>query len=177
MTLARLGAAMRSMVTRGKVTQSGVGSRVVCMVTGLDGEIYPVELVHPFGMSARPVPGSDVVLLQVLGSRDHQIALAGDATGGSIADLAEGEVGLSSFGHRIVLRTDRIEITAGGSLPIAISGAGPIHVVSTGGPISATAGSASVTLAQSGAITAASASAIQLNAPSVTVNGHQVQVI
>ncbi len=36
MSLARLGSAIRSMVTRAKVVQSGVGPRVVVQVQGLD---------------------------------------------------------------------------------------------------------------------------------------------
>ena len=99
--IARLGSAVRSMVTRATVQQSGVGARVLVQVNGLNNETYAVELLHPPGISARPVRGADVVLLQVLGSRDHVVALGGDTTGGSIPDLAEGEVGLSGFGSRI----------------------------------------------------------------------------
>jgi phage gp45-like len=112
MSLARVGAALRSMVTRGKVVQSGVGARVIVQVQGLDKEQWTVEMLHPFGMSGRPKRGSDVVLLQVLGSRDHVVAIGGDAVGGSIGDLAEGEVGISGFGARIVFRADRLEVTS-----------------------------------------------------------------
>ena len=45
MSLARLGSAIRSMVTRAKVVQSGVGPRVVVQVQGLDKEEWTVELL------------------------------------------------------------------------------------------------------------------------------------
>src|SRR3954467_2700602 len=112
MSLARVASALRSMVTRATVQQSGVGPRIVVQVAGLDQETFAVELLHPAGISARPRRGADVVLLQVCGARDHLVAIGGDGVGDSIPDLAEGEVGISAFGARVVFRTNKLEVTA-----------------------------------------------------------------
>ena len=112
MSLAGLVNAIRTVVSRGKVRASTVGSRTVLQVTGLDGEVKQnVELLLPPGYSARPGVGSDVMLLQVLGQRDHLVALAGDAIGDAIPDLADGEFGLRSGTRTIVFRAGHIEIT------------------------------------------------------------------
>lgn len=97
---ARLIAAIRSLVTRGKVTDSRVGPRTLLQITGLEGEVKQlVELLLPPGYSARPLSGADVTVLQVLGSRDHLVGLGGDAAGqDAIADLAPGEFGLRHAG-------------------------------------------------------------------------------
>jgi phage baseplate assembly protein V len=149
----RLASAVRSMLTRGKVTRATVGARTLLQVTGLDGEtIEQVEHLMPPGYSARPAVGADVLLMQVCGSRDHLVALGGDATGNAIANLALGEVGLTAFGNQVVLRTDHVEVTTTGSAAIAIT---------AGGTISLTAG----------------AGAINLNAPGgVIVNGVTLSV-
>lgn len=160
MSLARLASAVRSMVTRARVAQSGVGSRVIVQVVGLDKEAYSVELLHPYGMSARPPVGADVVLLQVLGSRDHVVALGGDTVGGAVPDLAQGEFGFSAFGCRIVFRTDRLEVSSA-TLPVTITAGNGLNATVTGNVI------------------VASTTNIQLNAPAdnVTVNGRKVQLI
>src|SRR4051794_835951 len=159
MSLARLAAALRSMVTRATVQQSGVGPRIVVQVAGLDQEVFAVELLHPSGISARPRRGSDVVLLQVCGARDHVVAIGGDNVGDSIPDLAEGEVGMSAFGSRVVFRADRIEVTA------------------TTHPVMVTAGNGLTANVTGTAVVAATA--IQLNAPgdNVRVNGRLVQLV
>lgn len=158
MSLDNLHGTLTSMVTRGKVALATVGQRIMLQMTGMSNEtLSGVELLHPFGYSALPPAGADLVMLQVLGQRGHIVALGGDALGGAIADLGPGECGLSAVpGTQIVMHTDRIEITAN-DLPIVIN-----------------AGTAPVTVnAQN--ITLAGAS-IALNAPAVTVNGHAVQV-
>jgi phage gp45-like len=158
--IARLGSAVRSMVTRATVQQSGVGARVLVQVNALNNETYAVELLHPAGISARPKVGADVVLLQVLGSRDHLVALGGDAVGDSIADLAEGEVGMAAFGCRVVFRTDRLEVTAP-SLPVVVTAGNGLTANVTGNAI------------------VTSTTQIEMNAPgdNVTVNGRRVQLI
>jgi phage gp45-like len=159
MSRAQIGITLRSMVTRAKVVQSGVGPRVLVQVQGLDKEQWTVELLHPPGMSARPRRGADVVLLQVLGSRDHVVAIGGDSVGGSIKDLAEGEVGISGFGARVVFRADRLEITSA-SLPVKVTAGNGLEADVTG--------TALIT----------STVEIRLNAPgdNVTVNGRKVQL-
>ncbi len=109
--LDRLASAIRSAVTRGKVTQSRVGPRTLLQITGLDGVVQQtVELLLPPGYSARPIAGSDIALLQVLGSADHIIALGGDTAGNAIQDLAPGEFGLTDGTQSIVIRTGYIQL-------------------------------------------------------------------
>ena len=101
-------------VRRAHVVSSRVGSRTIVQVQGLDGEAKRwVELLLPPGFSARPAPGSDVLLLQVLGDPGHIVAVMGDGVNTDpISDLAEGEFGTKSPEGQIVHRTDHIEITA-----------------------------------------------------------------
>jgi phage gp45-like len=115
---ARLAAALRSLVSRGKVTAAAIGNRTLLQVTGLAGEVkQSVALLLPPGYSARPLPGADVLLLQVLGSRDHVVAVGGDFAGqDAIANLAQGEFGLrhAATGAQIVFRNSGThEITGG----------------------------------------------------------------
>jgi phage gp45-like len=111
--IARVAAAVRNLVTRGKVTKSIVGARTLLQITGLQGEVKAtVELLLPPGYSARPKPGADVTLFQVLGSRDHVVALGGDSTGQVIADLAEGEFGLTDGTRMVIFRHDHLHMTS-----------------------------------------------------------------
>ena len=112
MSLSAIASSLRNMVSRGKVTGSGVGARTFIQVTGLHGELKQmVELLLPPGMSAKPRAGADVVLLQVLGQRDHLIALGGDFAGqDAINDLEPGEFGFRFADGMIVWRTDYIQI-------------------------------------------------------------------
>jgi phage gp45-like len=123
--LERLGA----ILTRGKVTSSQIAGRTIVGLSGLAGEQFAnVELLLPPGYVASPVRGSDVVVLQVNGSRDHKIVLGGDNTADAIA-LAPGEIGLSRGGQTVILRTTGIEITT--PLPITIQ-AEDLNITCTG---------------------------------------------
>jgi phage gp45-like len=165
--IARLSSAIRSAVTRAQVVQSGVSARCIVLVDGLANERFVVELLLPFGMSARPTPGADVLVLQPLGSRDHAVAIGGDAVGGAIADLAQGEFGFSMGGVQIAWRLDRIEISTTAEKPIVLNADGPVTVESATGSISLTA--------SKGSVTVAARDGIALNTPgAVTVNGHTV---
>ena len=107
--------AIQCQVTRVKVTATVVGPRVLAQSSGLAGEVRTgVELLHPYGYSARPPAGSDAVQLQVLGDYGHAVLLGGDAVGGAIADLADGEVGLRTHGSQIVLRSGGVQILMDG---------------------------------------------------------------
>jgi phage gp45-like len=154
--LARLASAVRSLVTRAKVTAAAVGSRTLLQISGLQGEVKTtVELLLPPGYSARPLAGADVVVFQVMGTRDHLVALGGDNAGAdAIAGLAPGEFGLrnAAAGTQIVFRnTGKVEIT--GDLHVSgavIAGFGTADQVAlqthkhptaaTGAPSSPTAG-------------------------------------
>ncbi len=109
----QLGAAIRSAAVRGKVTAARIGPRTLLLVTGLDNEVVNVvELLLPPGYSARPAAGADVLLHQILGSRDHLVASGGDMVGQAIPDLAPGEFGLrDSNGQQVVFRVDHLEMT------------------------------------------------------------------
>ena len=109
----RLASAVRSMVTRAKVQQTVVGPRTLLQITGLEGEVkQSVELLLPPGYSARPLAGADLVTFQVLGSRDHLVALGGDMAGqDAIADLAPGEFGLRDpNGQMVVFRGGYLQL-------------------------------------------------------------------
>jgi len=106
-----MASALRAMVTRAKVTDSRVGARTLLQVTGLDGETkQTVELLLPPGFVARPALGADLILLQVLGQRDHLVAIGGDAAAATVNDLAPGEVGLKCGDQIVIMRADKVEI-------------------------------------------------------------------
>ena len=114
-----LGRAIRSMISRGKVVLSAMGTRRTMMqVSILASEVKNgVELLLPYGMSALPAAG-DAVLLAVAGLRDHLLALMVDDPDLRITDLGLGDYGFKHRnGTQIVLRGDRLEITA--TVPVA----------------------------------------------------------
>ena len=124
----RLASAVRSLVTRGKVAASTVGPRTLLQISGLDDEVKTsVELLLPPGDSARPAAGADVVAFQVLGSRDHLVALGGDTAGAdAIANLAAGEFGLrhGATGAQIVFRNSGVHEITGATWIVT----GDLHV-------------------------------------------------
>jgi phage gp45-like len=125
-------AATRSAVVRGKVTNAIVGPRTLLVITGLDGEVIDtVEMLLPPGYSARPVSGADILMLQVLGSRDHMVAIGGDTAGAdAISDLAPGEIGLRNGPRQIVLRVDHVEVTSDKVVcRAATSGSGTVEFI------------------------------------------------
>jgi phage gp45-like len=108
-------ARLRGMVTRGKVISATLNpKRCLVQLSGLAGEIrQKIELFLPFGMSAYPSGGEDLILLQVGNSRSHLVALFADASGLRITDLQQGEFGWKDGNaQHIVLRSDRIEIVS-----------------------------------------------------------------
>lgn len=116
----RLASAIRSALTRSHVTDTRMGPRTLLQVTGLDGEtIQGVELLLPPGYTARPAAGADVTLHQVMGSRDHLVALGGDAAGQAQPDLQPGEFGLRhASGATLIFRADHVELTTPAFLKI-----------------------------------------------------------
>jgi phage gp45-like len=145
-----------SMITRGKVASATVGARTILQVTGLDNETFNgVELLLPPGYTARPAAGADVTILQCNGTRDHKVALAGDLVGEVQADLEPGEFGLIAFGHRILLRTNVVQIYDKTGSSIILDGVGNITarpssgVFIVDGPLSVSSG-----MTVTGAITA-----------------------
>ena len=116
MSLASMWGAIRSVVTRAKITQAAMGSiRPALQVTGYAGEIYNgIPLLLPYGFNAVPNVGGDVLILRIAGVSDHRVALGGDDPNVTISDLAPGEVGLRANGQQIVLRGGGIQILADG---------------------------------------------------------------
>ena len=118
--ISRLVEMVRSALTRGQVQQAAIQARTIVQVQGLGETLNGIELLLPPGYSARPGAGADVVLLQILGTRDHVVALGGDmAHADGIADLAPGELGLRNAGANIqlVLRNSGV-IEISGNLAI-----------------------------------------------------------
>ena len=92
-----------SSVSLGKVTGSKMGPHTLLQIAGLDGVVQQtVVLLLPPGYSANPAPGSDLALLQVLGSSDHVLALGGGLAGHAIPTLAPGEFGLSDGTQMVI---------------------------------------------------------------------------
>ena len=109
--LEALGRAVRSAVTRGKITSAPIAGRTLAQVTGLAGETKQgVEVLHPFGWFASLPAGADVVLLQVMGSRDHLVALGGDVIGQNQPSAA-GEFGAKHAAGAFVHFTNDGKVT------------------------------------------------------------------
>ncbi len=117
--LDRMGAALRMLISRGKVTDTRIGSRTLLQLTGLQGEIkQTVELLLPPGYVGRPTTGADLLIVQVLGQRDHLVALGGDATGITVTDLKPGEAGVRCGNNIVVVRQDKVEILSADRIDI-----------------------------------------------------------
>ena len=117
-------AAVRNMVTRGKIALAAVGpTRTIATLRLLQAETKQgVECLFPFGMSANPDAG-DVLAFQVLGTRDHVVAIMADNPALRIADLASGEFGFrDKWGNQITFRSDGIHIEAGPGLRLRMVG-------------------------------------------------------
>lgn len=136
--------AVRSLVSRGKVAQATIGPRTILQITGLNNETkQSAELLLPPGYSAAPLAGADVTVLQVLGSRDHLVAIGGDMAGGdAIANLAPGEFGLrhAATGAQFVFRNSGTHEITGATWKLA----GDLHV--TGAVIAGYGGAGQVGL-------------------------------
>lgn len=124
---------MRGMVTRGRVIMSALNpKRTLVQLSGLSAEVMTkIELILPYGMSALPGKGGDVILLQVGGSRAHIVAIGADDPTLRITDLQAAEFGFrDARGQQVVFRTDRLEITTplkvvgtvGGDMMLTVTG-------------------------------------------------------
>jgi phage baseplate assembly protein V len=72
-----------------------------------------VERVQQYGLTSVPHAGAEAVVLFAGGNRDHGIVVAIDDRRYRLRGLANGEVALyDDQGQSIVLRRDRIEVTA-----------------------------------------------------------------
>ncbi|MFH5926449.1 phage baseplate assembly protein V [Roseomonas xinghualingensis] len=115
--------------TRGKIVSTRTrGGRALATVLLANGDMRNrVELLMPYGISALPEEGADVMVLEVGGNRDHLVALMADASALRIPGLAPGEVGFrDKRGQQVVLRSDGVEII--GALKVTIVSSGPVEV-------------------------------------------------
>jgi phage baseplate assembly protein V len=123
--LSHIAAALRMLASRGKIVKTALNAkRALVQLSAFADEINDkIELFLPYGLSARPPGGADVILLQLGGSRSHLIALFADDPALRIADLEEGEFGFRDrAGQQIVFRGDRIEITTPKKIVMTITG-------------------------------------------------------
>lgn len=105
---------LRGALRRGRIVSTKLNAkRALVQLTSLaDDTRDGIELFLPYGLSARPAGGADVLLLQLGASPSHLVALFADDPALRIQDLAEGEFGFRDRdGQQIVFRGDRIEIT------------------------------------------------------------------
>lgn len=135
----RMGARLRTLVTRGRVMSAALNpKRPLIQLSGLAGEVKnQVELFMPMGMSVYPTGNEDILLLQVGGSRSHLVALFADNPALRIPDLQPGEFGhRDSNGQQVVFRKDHLEITSPLKLVVKIDGDVQLTV---GGAVTGTA--------------------------------------
>ena len=129
---------LANQVVRGRHVRSVYskdGQRIMVQLTGFAGETHQdVELLLPYGMTARPVgKTADLVVFQVNASRDHKIAIAGDDPALRIPSLAEGEFGFrDGHGQQVVFRKDRLEITSADKDVVVTATLGKITLNSKG---------------------------------------------
>lgn len=117
---------LRTLIARGKLVSATRAGRLVGQVQLFAGEVVDnVEIFQPYGVSANPEPGGDVVLL-TLGTRDHKVVIAVDDTSRRIRDLAAGELGISDGSTQFVARGWGAEISTPGQLYLHADGAGNV---------------------------------------------------
>lgn len=149
--IGRVWSVLRNLVTRGKLIQSrynAAGTRTMLQLGVLQGEIHDsVELLLPYGFSAKPVGASaDFLLFQVNGNRDHKVALGGDDPALRIPDLQGGEFGLrNTRGSQVVMRNNKIEVTAPLDDIDVTAAQGNINVTASAGNLALAAKSVTLT--------------------------------
>jgi phage baseplate assembly protein V len=124
---------LQGMITRGLLAKATLGKRRVTGQLRMRAQEVAgkVEIFHPYGMSSNPLPGGDVVIFAIGGTRDHLIALLDDSTL-RIADLQPGEFGFSDGGSLVVFRANKLEITS--DKPIDITTTGDV-ILTAGGTV------------------------------------------
>jgi phage gp45-like len=170
-----LASGLANQVTRAKhvsAVYAPQGGRIFLQLTGFADEVHNnVELLLPYGMSARPVgQTADLLVFQVNASRDHKVAIAGADPALQVPDLAEGEFGFrDGAGQQIVFRSDRVEVTTPKKLVVTTTGdcdltatgnvnvQGAAIVLAGGGPAVARVGDTVTCPAGTGHITSGSA--------------------
>ena len=117
----------RSLISRGKILSATRAARLILQVQLLNGEVVDrVECLQPYGYSALPLPGADVLLLTVGGIRDDKSIIAVDLPNIRIRDLASGELGLSDGATVFACRFTGAEISTPGTLAMQSDGTATI---------------------------------------------------
>ena len=94
-------------------------------ISGIDGTTEDkIENLQPYGLTSRPVTGSECVRFTVGGCSDHSVAMAVADRTFRVKNLAEGEVCLySKFGQKIYLKSDgNVEVTVESGKNISLGG-------------------------------------------------------
>lgn len=115
---------LAGLFTRTKVVSAKPGTvRPALNLKSLQGEsLNNIALNLPYGMTAIPAAGADVVVLRF--NEDHKIALFADDPTLRIKDAKGGELGYrDARGTQIVWRGDHLEITAE-TVPIVVTAKG-----------------------------------------------------
>ena len=128
-SLAAVWNAIVGAISRGKLEIAQRGKqRTLLQMQMLNGETKTAELILPYGMSAVPAAGGDVITFTVGATRDHVVAIGVDDPSLRIRDLGSGEFGLTNGSMRIVFRQNRLEIS--GSQPLQIITDGDVTSIS-----------------------------------------------
>lgn len=124
-------ARLRALVTRGTLDTATSSSKMQgAKFRGQDGEVDEAEHFEPYGLTARPHPGAEVLIVNVGADSAHPLVLVAADRRYRIKGLAAGEVCLyDDQGQRITLYRDRIELEAPtvivNSPDVYLGGAGP----------------------------------------------------
>lgn len=112
---------------RGKIARAYVsGGRTLLDVALLSGEHRSaVELLMPYGITAIPGEGADVIVHEVGGDRGHLVAQAADEATLRVTGLAAGSWAVQDArGQMIVLGEDGVRVVA--ALSVTIESVGEI---------------------------------------------------
>lgn len=105
---------LRGLVTRGTLDTATSSTKLQgAKFRGQEGEVDDAEHFEPYGFTARPFAGAEVLIVNVGADAAHPVVIAAADRRYRIAGLATGEVCLyDDQGQRVTLYRDRIEIEA-----------------------------------------------------------------
>jgi phage baseplate assembly protein V len=106
---------MRGLITRGLALLVDAAKKVQRLqVEGAAGELRDdVEHLEPYGLTAHPVPGAEVVVLTPGGAPDHAVVVVCGDRRYRLKGLAQGEVALyDDLGQKVHLTRTGIRVQA-----------------------------------------------------------------
>ncbi|MEX0732835.1 MAG: phage baseplate assembly protein V [Aquisalimonadaceae bacterium] len=113
---------VRLLISRGEVRRTDEGRRMRRLqATLLRGETAEMEHMEPYGVTARPLPGAEVIAAAIGAARSHLVALLTPDRRHRPTDLSPGEVCLyTDEGDQIRLKRGRvIAVTAGATVQVS----------------------------------------------------------